>query len=100
MEQVKEAWTKVNRFRDGLNLPNPGTFEGVNREVKRKLLSESLRTRSVGREAGEMQGLATRFFCTSRLITLDDSLSRKGRLFRELPRFCRGRQLLANEQEE
>lgn len=40
VDQVKEAWTKVNRFRDGLNLPNPGTFEGVNREVKRKLLRE------------------------------------------------------------
>jgi hypothetical protein len=34
--QVKDAWSKVNRFRDDLNLTNPGTFEGVNREVKSK----------------------------------------------------------------
>ncbi|KAG0058773.1 translocase of outer mitochondrial membrane [Linnemannia elongata] len=39
VDQVKEAWTKVNRFRDGLNLPNPGTFEGVNREVKHTFLT-------------------------------------------------------------
>lgn len=36
VDQVKGAFQKVNSFRDSLNLPNPGTYEGVNREVKRK----------------------------------------------------------------
>lgn len=40
MEQVKDAWAKVNRFHDSLNLSNPGTFEGVNREVKSKSFEE------------------------------------------------------------
>ncbi|KAG9062076.1 translocase of outer mitochondrial membrane [Linnemannia hyalina] len=39
VDQVKEAWTNVNRFRDGLNLPNPGTFEGASREVKNTFLT-------------------------------------------------------------
>lgn len=36
LDQAKEAFAKVNKFRDDLNLPNPGTYEGINREVKRK----------------------------------------------------------------
>lgn len=35
LDQVKGAFSKVTQFRDSLNLPNPGTYEGVNREVKR-----------------------------------------------------------------
>ncbi|KAF9577639.1 hypothetical protein BGW38_007027, partial [Lunasporangiospora selenospora] len=34
VEQVKATFAKVNKFRDDLNLPNPGSYEGVNREVK------------------------------------------------------------------
>ncbi|KAF8926209.1 hypothetical protein BGZ52_005927, partial [Haplosporangium bisporale] len=34
LDQVKGAFSKVTQFRDSLNLPNPGTYEGVNREVK------------------------------------------------------------------
>ncbi|KAG0271085.1 translocase of outer mitochondrial membrane [Linnemannia exigua] len=37
--QVKDAFAKVARFRDDLNLPNPGSFEGVNREVKHTFLT-------------------------------------------------------------
>lgn len=36
LDQAKAAFAKVQRFREDLNLPNPGTYEGVNREVKRK----------------------------------------------------------------
>ena len=36
LHQAKAAFAKVNQFREDLNLPNPGTYEGVNREVKRK----------------------------------------------------------------
>src|SRR5690606_11195783 len=36
VDQAKEAFAKVNKFRDDLKLPNPGTYEGINREVKRK----------------------------------------------------------------
>jgi len=36
VDHVKGAFASVNKFRDNLNLPNPGTYEGVNREVKRK----------------------------------------------------------------
>lgn len=34
VEQVKNAYAQVDKFRANLNLPNPGTYEGVNREVK------------------------------------------------------------------
>ncbi|KAF9095975.1 translocase of outer mitochondrial membrane [Mortierella sp. AD031] len=37
--QVKDAFAKVNKFRNDLNLPNPGSFEGVNREVKHTFLT-------------------------------------------------------------
>ncbi|KAG0286371.1 translocase of outer mitochondrial membrane [Linnemannia gamsii] len=39
VDQVKGAFQKVNSFRDSLNLPNPGTYEGVNREVKHTFLT-------------------------------------------------------------
>ncbi|KAF8976422.1 translocase of outer mitochondrial membrane [Entomortierella lignicola] len=37
--QIKDAFAKVNKFRDDLNLPHPGTFEGVNREVRNTFLN-------------------------------------------------------------
>ncbi|KAG0000788.1 translocase of outer mitochondrial membrane [Entomortierella chlamydospora] len=40
--QVKDAFAKVNKFRDDLNLPHPGTYEGVNREVRNTFLNNQL----------------------------------------------------------
>ncbi|KAF9434070.1 translocase of outer mitochondrial membrane [Entomortierella beljakovae] len=37
--QVKDTFAKLNKFRDDLNLPHPGSFEGVNREVKNTFLT-------------------------------------------------------------
>lgn len=36
VEHVKNAYAQVDKLRAKLNLPNPGTYEGVNREVKRE----------------------------------------------------------------
>ncbi|KAG9327190.1 hypothetical protein KVV02_000906 [Mortierella alpina] len=37
LSQAKSTFAKINQFRDSLNLPHPGTYEGSNREVKSKL---------------------------------------------------------------
>ncbi|KAG0294957.1 translocase of outer mitochondrial membrane [Dissophora globulifera] len=39
LDQAKAAFAKVNQFREDLNLPNPGTYEGVSREVKNTFLT-------------------------------------------------------------
>ncbi|KAF9316113.1 translocase of outer mitochondrial membrane [Podila horticola] len=39
VDQVKNAYAQVDKFRANLNLPNPGTYEGVNREVKNTFLT-------------------------------------------------------------
>ncbi|KAG0092102.1 translocase of outer mitochondrial membrane [Podila epicladia] len=39
IEQVRNAYAQVDKFRANLNLPNPGTYEGINREVKHTFLT-------------------------------------------------------------
>lgn len=41
LDQVKGTFARITKFRDELNLPNPGSYEAVNREVKRKLILNS-----------------------------------------------------------
>ncbi|KAG0224851.1 eukaryotic porin/Tom40 [Mortierella sp. GBAus27b] len=39
LDQAKAAFARVHQFREDLNLPNPGTYEGVHREVKHTFLN-------------------------------------------------------------
>ncbi|KAF8979604.1 translocase of outer mitochondrial membrane [Entomortierella lignicola] len=39
LDQAKATFAKISKFRDDLDLPNPGTYEGVNREVKNTFLT-------------------------------------------------------------
>ncbi|CAO3565213.1 unnamed protein product [Mortierella alpina] len=39
LSQAKSTFAKISQFRDSLNLPHPGTYEGSNREVKNTFLT-------------------------------------------------------------
>lgn len=54
VDQVKNAYAQVDKFRANLNLPNPGTYEGVNREVKSEFCEQAFHSFNASiRQCGE-----------------------------------------------